>query len=105
MPHERRPQAATPDDGVVAEPVAHGVQRLVDLVARRTDATEEVALDYLISLDKSMGAHADQAEAATVGLASEQRLDGSERNLSTTLRHWRLRFTEQSLLLWLSRVG
>ena len=27
------------------------------------------------------------------------------RNLSTTLRHWRLRFTEQSLLLWLSRVG
>ena len=24
-----------------------------------------------------------------------------ERNLSTTLRHWRLRFTEQSLLLWM----
>ena len=23
------------------------------------------------------------------------------RNLSTTLRHWRLRFTEQSLLLWM----
>ena len=27
------------------------------------------------------------------------------RNLSTTLRHWRSRFTEQLLLLWLSRVG
>ena len=29
----------------------------------------------------------------------------AERNLSTTLRHCRLRFTEQSLLLWMSRVG
>ena len=27
------------------------------------------------------------------------------RNLSTTLRHWRLRFTEQSLLLWMWQVG
>ena len=26
---------------------------------------------------------------------------GARRNLSTTLRHWRLRFTEQSLLLWM----
>ena len=25
----------------------------------------------------------------------------AHRNLSTTLRHWRLRFTEQSLLLWM----
>ena len=29
----------------------------------------------------------------------------SVRNLSTTLRHWRLRFTEQSLLLWIWQVG
>ena len=28
-----------------------------------------------------------------------------ERNLSTTLRHRRLRFTEQSLLLWMWQVG
>ena len=28
----------------------------------------------------------------------------SARNLSTTLRHCRLLFTEQSLLLWMSRV-
>ena len=28
-----------------------------------------------------------------------------QRNLSTTLRHCRLRFTEQSLLFWMSRVG
>ena len=27
------------------------------------------------------------------------------RNLSTTLRQWRLRFTEQFLLLWVSQVG
>ena len=27
------------------------------------------------------------------------------RNLSTTLRHRRLRFTEQSLLLWIWQVG
>ena len=30
---------------------------------------------------------------------------GINRNLSTTLRHWRQQFTEQFLLLWLSRVG
>ena len=29
----------------------------------------------------------------------------AHRNLSTTLRHWRLRFTEQSLLLWMWQVG
>ena len=31
-----------------------------------------------------------------LGLRREEK-----RNLSTTLRHWRLRFTEQSLLLWM----
>ena len=30
---------------------------------------------------------------------------GVVRNLSTTLRQWRLRFTEQFLLLWVSQVG
>ena len=30
---------------------------------------------------------------------------GTKRNLSTTLRHRRLRFTEQSLLLWIWQVG
>ena len=29
----------------------------------------------------------------------------SKRNLSTTSRHRRLRFTEQFLLLWVSQVG
>ena len=29
----------------------------------------------------------------------------NKRNLSTTLRHRRLRFTEQSLLLWIWQVG
>ena len=36
------------------------------------------------------------------------KVDGVEydmRNLSTTLRHRRLRFTEQSLLLWMWQVG
>ena len=32
-------------------------------------------------------------------------LRGALRNLSTTLRHRRLRFTEQSLLLWIWQVG
>ena len=32
-------------------------------------------------------------------------LPNALRNLSTTLRHWRLRFTEQSLLLWMWQVG
>ena len=39
----------------------------------------------------------DHADRASVGA----RLFASYRNLSTTLRHWRLRFTEQSLLLWM----
>ena len=34
-----------------------------------------------------------------------QTTDEAERNLSTTLRHRRLRFTEQSLLLWIWQVG
>ena len=33
------------------------------------------------------------------------RLSDAQRNLSTTLRHRRLRFTEQSLLLWMWQVG
>ena len=32
-------------------------------------------------------------------------LIAAPRNLSTTLRQCRLRFTEQSLLFWMSRVG
>ena len=42
---------------------------------------------------------------AHLSLKYERRLERPNRNLSMTLRHWRLRFTEQSLLLWLSRVG
>ena len=57
--------------------------------------------------------NARQGETATmvhlfgIRYADELRRCGETplRNLSTTLRHWRLRFTEQSLLLWLSRVG
>ena len=37
----------------------------------------------------------------TVDFRSTDYLTYRLRNLSTTLRHWRLRFTEQSLLLWM----
>ena len=37
--------------------------------------------------------------------AGENQVTITVRNLSTTLRHCRLRFTEQSLLFWMSRVG
>ena len=38
----------------------------------------------------------NKAIAAQLGIDTNK-----VRNLSTTLRHWRLRFTEQSLLLWM----
>ena len=46
-------------------------------------------------------------EAVLTALIIEMGLINSVavRNLSTTLRHCRLRFTEQSLLFWMSRVG
>ena len=45
---------------------------------------------------------ADEAQGVIV---HEHRTQPVPRNLSTTLRHRRLRFTEQSLLLWMWQVG
>ena len=49
----------------------------------------------------------DPSDEALPGVkATETELDlGTKRNLSTTLRHRRLRFTEQSVLLWMWQVG
>ena len=44
-------------------------------------------------------------DQATLMAAAGGRTFPTKRNLSTTLRHCRLRFTEQSLLFWMSRVG
>ena len=44
------------------------------------------------------------ANAIAFSLRSASWRRRKERNLSTTLRHCRLRFTEQFLLLWMSRV-
>ena len=45
-----------------------------------------------------------RSEGEASKAAIELGVDEARRNLSTTLRHRRLRFTEQSLLLWMCQV-
>ena len=65
-------EAAAGDDGIVAEPVPHRVQRIVDLPIARA-GVEEVALENAAGFREIVGADADQAESAPVGLTGEQR--------------------------------
>ena len=75
LPRDPGAESAAPDDGVGAEFVAHRIHRLVDLVVGRIGtAAKEIALKDLAGLDQILGADADQAERAAVGLAVEQRL-------------------------------
>ena len=57
---------------------AHRIERLVYLLLPRRGAAEEVALGGFGGWSEVMGADADQAERATVGLAHEQRLGRAE---------------------------
>ena len=60
----------------------------------------------LIDRLKTLGDDDAPNEWALRRLANDARsLMHADRNLSTTLRHRRLRFTEQSLLLWIWQVG
>ena len=74
---ELHAEASALDDGVVAELLPHRVQRLVDAAVGRS-AAEQVALGGPPRLDQIVGADADQAEGAAVGLAGKQRLGRPE---------------------------
>ena len=71
--------------------------------ARKDAATREQILAALESKLRSSG---PKSVAANKGYKRYLKAEkGAFRNLSTTLRHRRLRFTEQSLLLWIWHVG
>ena len=75
-------------------------------VAATLSACNEADTVYVVDLDMSMAGR--QLRWSTLPLATKPkrpRNGTARRNLSTTLRHCRLRFTEQCLLLWMSRVG
>ena len=57
------------------------------------------------ALDWGLFQGGQKSLGALVILRRKSGMNRPDRNLSTTLRHCRLRFTEQSLLLWMSRVG
>ena len=60
---------------------------------------------FLVSSDQEIVDHVVAGLSVEPIVLREEKMTMDQRNLSTTLRHCRLRFTEQSLLFWMSRVG
>ena len=72
-------------------------------------ADEQMVYDPRLPTDRMvLGMHGAMSELELSNIrrrSIEGRNRKAARNLSTTLRHRRLRFTEQSLLLWMWQVG
>ena len=85
----------TPDPEVVAKPTRRQftAQYRLRILEEAERCTQPGEVGRLLRREGLYSSHLTAWRKA--------RRKGSLRNLSTTLRHWRLRFTEQSLLLWM----
>ena len=87
------------DDAEHDDRLLEGLNRLIRGTALITGATAHLLDITADAMARSMDAWRREVDALRKD--AEQFRGGELRNLSTTLRHWRLRFTEQSLLLWM----
>ena len=74
MPYQPGAEAAPPDDGAVAELLAHRVQRIADPVLVRSGAAEEIALDEPRGVDQIVRADADEQTLVSAVLAGLRQL-------------------------------